>query len=187
MNCLDWEERIALYAGGDLADPEAPAVERHIADCPGCQVFWSGLRETLGQLREAHAEELAPAHFTAVRARVLAEIERGRSVWRRLAWISGVGLAAVLVLGLALRPGPLPAPPRRVAVSIPQAPLVLTREAPKADRGRQETIVRATVREHRDTAPERGRHKTIVRATTPVLVKWQTADPNIVIYWIGEN
>ena len=52
MNCLDWEERIALYAGGDLTGAEAAEVERHVADCAGCQVFWSGLRETLAELRD---------------------------------------------------------------------------------------------------------------------------------------
>ena len=30
MNCGEWEERVALYAGGDLA-----AVERHVEQCAG--------------------------------------------------------------------------------------------------------------------------------------------------------
>jgi anti-sigma factor RsiW len=167
MNCLDWEERIALYAGGDLTGAEAAEVERHVADCAGCQVFWSGLRETLSELRESHAEEIAPAHFAAVRARVMGEIDRERKVWRRLAWVSGVGIAAAVILGLVLRPGPLPPPPARIAASIPAAPLRA-----------------ATVSPPTRSRPRLARQ---ARAGQPVLIKLQTADPNIVIYWIGEN
>ena len=192
MNCLDWEERIALHAGGDLRGAEADAVERHIADCAGCQVFWSGLRETLAGLRESHAEEIAPTHFAAVRARVMGEIDRERKVWRRLAWVSGVGIAAALIVGLALKPGPLPAPPARVAVAIPPAAPI--RPAPEGPAPTRPTPLRsapqraATVRERLaratgTTAPSRSR----LVAGEPVLVKLQTADPNIVIYWIGEN
>ena len=54
MNCAEWEERIALHAGGDLAPGEAAEVERHLAECAGCQVFWSGMRESLAVLREVH-------------------------------------------------------------------------------------------------------------------------------------
>ena len=71
MSCVDWEERIALYAGGDLAAAEAQAVERHVAECGGCQLLLSGLRESLGLLREAHGEPVEAAHFAAVRARVI--------------------------------------------------------------------------------------------------------------------
>ena len=50
------------------------------------------------------------AKLEASKAEVISEIERGRRAWRRLAWVSGVGIAAALILGIALRPGPLPAP-----------------------------------------------------------------------------
>jgi anti-sigma factor RsiW len=78
MNCVDWEERIALYAGGDLAPAEAQAVERHVAECAGCQMLLSGLRQSLALVREVHSEPVEAAHFAAVRARVLAELERVR-------------------------------------------------------------------------------------------------------------
>ena len=161
MNCHDWEERIALHAGGDLDSSEAAEVQRHLADCPGCQVFWSGLRQTLGELREIHAVELSPADLIRVRTGVMAEIERSRRVWRRLAWVSGVGIAAMTLLGVALvkTSSPLPPPPPRVALGIPEAPLI---------RSTQVVAVRKPNAHH------------------PLLVKLQTADPNIVIYWIGE-
>jgi hypothetical protein len=67
MNCTAWEERIALHAGGDLPAGEAVEVERHLGECAGCQVLWSGLRESLDTLRaahQAHQDTLGPAHFT---------------------------------------------------------------------------------------------------------------------------
>jgi hypothetical protein len=168
MNCLDWEERVALHAGGDLEGRELEEVERHLGDCPGCQVFWSRLRETLAGLRECHQEDVPTEHFAAVRAGVAAEIERGRRVWKRLAWVSGVGIAAALVLGLALRPAPLPGPPVRAALTIPAAPLQARAAGPTVSLRPAGSL------------PYKGHH------AEPIVVKLQTADPKIVIYWIAD-
>jgi anti-sigma factor RsiW len=163
MNCPNWEERIALHAGGDLDGAEAVEVERHLADCPGCQVFWSGMRGTIADLRKTHAGETWAAELAVVRAQVVAEIDRGRRVWWRLAWVSGVAIAVAAVLAVLIQPPPLPPPPRQIAFQIPEAPMI-------------RTVIR-------NPAPRKG----VPRRATPVLVKWQTPDPNIVIYWIGDN
>jgi len=162
MNCVEWEERVALYAGGDLVEAD---VEQHLEVCEGCRQFCAGLRETLADLREEHQSEIDAAEFTSVRSRVIAEIRRERRVWKRLAWVSGVGIAAALAVGVWLQPGPLPAPPSRVAARIPAAQLVRSVEA---------TPVRRP-------AAVASRHK-----REPIVVKLQTADPNIVIYWIAD-
>jgi hypothetical protein len=161
MNCMEWEERVALYAGGDPAE----GVEQHLTECAECREFCEGLRDTLHTLRDEHLEEIAPVHFTAVRNAVLAEIERGRRAWRRLAWVSGVGIAAALVLGIALRPAPLPGPPPRIAARIPAAELVKSIEMPTP----------------RPVIAQRQHHP-----HDPFVVKLQTADPKIVIYWIAD-
>ena len=70
MNCSEWEERLALYAGDDLSRAERAGVERHLSECAGCQVFLSGLTQGLDELRDAHAEPVLDVHFAAVRARV---------------------------------------------------------------------------------------------------------------------
>ena len=168
MNCLDWEERVALFAGGDLAE----GVEQHLAECAGCREFCAELVATMDSLRDEHRSEIDAAHFTAVRSRVMAEIERGRRVWRRLAWASGVGIAAALMLGVVMRPGPLPSPPARVALTIPGAELV--RSAGEIRQPAGSTRSRASGR--RGRLPHR----------EPVVVKLQTKDPNIVIYWIAD-
>ena len=116
-------------------------------------------------LRSAHNEPLDAAHYTAVRARVLAEIERGYNPWRRLAWISGVGaLAACLLLTLWIQRRPELPPLRSVVAAIPPAP-----DAPP---------VVHVARAPRPPAPR--------RQHDPLTIKLQTADPNIVIYWIAD-
>jgi predicted anti-sigma-YlaC factor YlaD len=161
MNCVEWETRVALHAGGDLTGAEAVAVEQHLGECSACQLLWSGVRESLAVLQAAHAELPAPAAFTAVRSRVRAQLERNARPWRRLAWISGVAAAAVLLL-LALRP----------ARVVPEAPRMLARIPPAPE-------IRAPVR--RVAA-----HVAHTARRAPLTVKFQTADPNIVIYWIAD-
>src|ERR1051326_777589 len=125
MYCNDWEERIALHAGGDLPADEQAAVEQHLAGCSGCQVLWSEMRESLRVLREAHEELLPAASYRAVRARVLAQLGDQPRLWRRW-WVSGLAGTAVMAAALALgilpqrKVAPLPA----VARALPKAPEV---------------------------------------------------------------
>jgi anti-sigma factor RsiW len=166
MNCVDWQARIALHAGGDASPGESEEVERHLGECPGCQVFWSGMRESLAVLGEIHAELPEAAYFTAVRRRVIAELERSRSWWRRLAWIPGLAAAVMLLVVFWPRARPVVAPPR-MAATIPAAPLSLGTPAKRLPHHQVARVVR---REKRD----------------PLTVQIQTSDPNIVIYWIAE-
>ena len=178
MNCVEWEERVALHAGGDLADGEGAGVERHIAECPGCQMLWSGLREDLAALKTAHAEVPAAAHFAAVRSRVIAELERQARPWWKLNWTHGFAAAiAVLVALLAIWPrgGSVPAP--RVAMRVPAPPpfATVTERRSPVERGStlphgRGSVIASAVRKRRE----------------PVTVKLQTTDPNIVIYWIAD-
>uniref|UniRef100_Q01ND7 Putative zinc-finger domain-containing protein n=1 Tax=Solibacter usitatus (strain Ellin6076) TaxID=234267 RepID=Q01ND7_SOLUE len=161
MNCADWQERIALHAGGDAEPAEAAMVEQHIGECAGCQIFWSGVKESLAVLHDVQAELPEAADFAAVRARVIGELERSRGGWRRLAWIPA--LAAIAVLTIVLWPSRTEIPPApRITASIPSAPLVIS--------------------------PVRPRHVVTVRQEKhePLTIRLQTSDPNIVIYWIAE-
>jgi hypothetical protein len=156
-NCAEWQERIALYAGGDAAE----GVEGHLAECAACQEFWSEMRESVEALRSLEGDVPDPAHFAAVRARVIGEIEQSRQVWRRLAWISGVA-AMLLAMLLWPRERVVPNPPRMMA-AIPGAPLVVS--------ARQVDLL-PPPRQHERRAP--------------ITVRLQTPDPNIVIYWIAD-
>ena len=175
MSCNDWEERIALYAGGDLAPAEAQAVERHVAECAGCQLLLSGLRESLGVLREAHADPVEEAHLAAVRARVLSELGSGANRRWRLGWVYAMAVAAMVLL-MAVWPRPA----KRVVVTVPSAAVVPVAEAPRA-----EPTAPAVVR-HR----KRPRKVVVVKAEEPaerLVVKLLTDDPNVIIYWITDS
>jgi hypothetical protein len=170
MSCLQWEERVALYAGGDLAPAEAQAVQHHVAECPGCQVLLSGLRESMAVVQDAHSIPVDGAHFAAVRARVMAEIE-GRSAWRwRFAWLYAMAAAAVVALGILW-----PRPESRMAVPMPSAPA-----APVVAK------VKLPVVRHVRVAPRTVVAKVQLPTETaePMVVKILTNDPDVVIYWI---
>ena len=166
MNCIDWEERIALYAGGDLAPAEAEAVKLHVAECGGCQLLLSGLRQSLETVREAHGELPDAAHFAAVRARVLAELERGPNRRWRWMWAPAMAAAAMALL-MAL----WPRPPQSLVLPLPPAPAAAPPEIAKA------VPVRHAPRPRKLAAKLR-------EPSEPLVVKLLTDDPDVVIYWI---
>jgi Putative zinc-finger len=170
MNCVEWEERVALYAGGDLASGDAQVVEQHVAECAGCQVLLSGLREGLALAREAHSEPIEAAHFAAVRARVLAEIEGGSVRWWRHAWIYAMGAAAVVLLAVLW-----PRTEEHLALPTPAAPT-----APTIARV---ALPRPTVPVHRSPAARPASAEPV----ETVLMKIETDNPDVVIYWIAES
>jgi anti-sigma factor RsiW len=169
MNCMDWEERLALYAGGDLAPSTAAEVERHLAECAGCQLFASGLKASLELLRDAHEDALNPAHFAAVRSRVVAQLERERRPFWRRAWVYGLAVAAAaLLLAIAVRPSRFVVPrPPEVAMIHPPA-VAIPVPPPRPPR---------TTRKPRPKVEPR----------EPVLVRLVTDNPDVVIYWISET
>ena len=186
MNCANWEERIALYMGGDLEAVEAVAVERHLAECAGCQLFASGMRESLALLHDAHAQEPGEAAYAAVRARVLGELERRPA--RR--WIFGLAVTAVAaaLIGLVwMRPA------KQVTVARHESPApaqaVAPRPAPAPMIAAQPAVVPVVRRARHRRAPVSA-PAPVVRAAAPakpLVVKMVTDDPDVVIYWITDT
>ncbi len=142
MTCRDWEERIALYAGGGKDETED--VERHLAGCPGCREAAAEFARTMEVLRGAHQEPIPEAYYAAVRARVLGELRRERRPARLKPWVCGLAAAAVIV-ALLLFPKPVrtPAPvaqaSRPVAalsggIAAPPAKLAVARPRPRKGR-----------------------------------------------------
>ena len=179
MNCTEWEEKIALYTGGELTGHAAAEVEEHFGQCVGCQVFASGMRQSLDWLKSAHQDVPDPAHFAAVRARVLSEL---RGTGHRLLWsvfAAAAAIGAVLLLMLMPRHAPKLVEPTPVVAEGPSpvtAPVVRLATEPKRRTGSRRR--RVTEQAPRPREPEEAR---------PLVVKLVTEDPNVVIYWISEN
>ena len=174
MNCGEWEERLALYAAGDLPPGEAVLAERHLGECAGCQVFLSGLKQGLESLQAAHAEPINPAHFAAVRARVLAQLERERRPFWRRAWVYGFAVAgAALVVLLAVRSGPRANVPTPAIVSVVSRPPAAVEQPPAIEPP-------PAPRPQRSPRPK-------AESGDPVLIKMVSDNPDVVIYWIANS
>ena len=167
MNCGVWEERVALYAGSDLPAAEVAAVEQHVADCSGCQILLSDLRQTLELLREGHAQPIEQAHYAAVRARVMSQLEVERRPWWRHAWVLGLAAAAIAMV-LWFRPVPV----EQLALIPPAAP-----PAPVVER----IVLKVAV-----VRPRSVRTKPRA-ASESIKIKLLTDDPNVIIYWITDT
>lgn len=182
MNCSEWEEQIALYLGGDLTSEESSEVKRHLGDCLGCQVFASGLKESMALLQGLHHEPIDTAHFAAVRARVMSELEGGRHSWWRTAWVYGLAAsAAALFLLLALHPS-APVAPRHVAGTAAAPDVPVTARAAGLD-----TPVKVAHRRRSATRRSRSGEGIRVTPAPPIVVKLLTDDPDVVIYWITDK
>jgi anti-sigma factor RsiW len=177
MNCANWEERVALYAGGDLPPADAESVARHLGECAACRKFAVDLQGSLELLREAHDEQPALADYAAVRARVIANIQNAPSPWWRRVWVYGSAMAAAALVLLLL------APDRNTPV-LPPLPVP------------QAVIAAAPLETSRPVVLKAAHHKPHVRPRPlvarsepgqPIVVKLVTDDPDVVIYWITDN
>ena len=123
----------------------------------------SGWRDVLAELREAHAEEIEPAAYAAVRARVLAEL-RPR---RRWGWAWAATAVAVMALGVAVK--------ERVRVE----ELRIVARAPE--------IPAAELRGGRMPARMPAwRAGGSLHKREEIVMKIETSQPDVVIYWIAE-
>jgi len=170
MKCRNWEERIVLYAEGDLPPEQAAEAERHLVECAECRELAGGITRDLSILRAAHAEPISPAHLAAVRAGVLEQIQRESRPARRLGWMGALVAAAAVLVLLFL---PRRVEPPRIAVTPPPAPLY----EPVAPAAAQPVPPKRA-------PPARPKPRRRPPAE-PLMVKLITDDPNVVIYWIA--
>ncbi len=172
MSCSEWETRIALHIEGDAVDD---AVDRHLSECVACRQFAAGLRDSQAALKDLAGEALDPAALVAVRAQVLGELERPKKwTWGFAAAAAVLLLLLTVVLVRVRRPvAPLPQP------AVARAPRMI--EPQPAPRPR---AVRHVPK--RRPQPERPKLAAASR-TEPLVIKFVTDDPNIVVIWLVEG
>lgn len=94
MKCEDMRELLAPYFDGELAAPEARAVERHLAECPGCAEViarWGEVRGAVRALDVPHPDAAFAARLGGALVQA-ARPQRARLPRRAIA----AGLALVL-------------------------------------------------------------------------------------------
>ncbi len=206
MNCREWEQAIALDAGGDLPEHGGAGgstakaqLEQHLAGCAGCREALEEQRCTLGFLRRAHGDPIAPAHYAAVRARVLAELssERRQGWWGRFSsrcglwpignrpqvgnlphtawwsWALGLAGAAGVALFVMLFPAKVKSPESVGPAFAPGGASgnALSRGVPDA----QAALAAAPSRRHKGPRPEGPRPGRAVRTSGP-MAPYSTAE-----------
>jgi anti-sigma factor RsiW len=203
MKCKFSENDIALYVGGDVEGPQAFEIETHLIACEACRELAAELRESQLGLQSLRQETVSTAALSAVRTRVLAEIDArtSRRIWAR--WVyavaGGVFLIAITV-GIvrhipSIREGRVAAPSSRSSLPLNAAAEV--DRSTSDDRSLEPTGPAApakvslpqslTGRSHPSLAKERNHAPTTLEPPRPVMVKLFTDDPNVVIYWIVEQ
>lgn len=168
MSCGDFEDLIALEVEGDLDAAAAARVREHIGKCDACRELSLGLRESQAALKALGAVDIDEQSLAQWRRRVLAQIDaaprRGWG-WR---WALAAAAAVLLVwIGVRFRRPYVPPAPPPVAARMEPAPALPAPAAPAP---------RPRIRRVRREAP-----------AGPLLVKLETTDPDVVIYWIVEG
>ncbi len=121
MNCAEWEEKIALYMGDDLAAGEVAAVVGHVGKCAGCARLFRELEADANGLRMA-PPEASTLDYSASRQQIRRQLFRYQ--WRRRLVVPMIAVAAAVIVAIAIRTvdrnEAIP-PPRPVLARIPQA------------------------------------------------------------------
>jgi len=188
MRCEEYKERIALLAGGELPEREREDVERHLAECAECRELveeLGGIRGLLVELsREAAPEETLEQVRIDVRRRLANRSQR----WL---WAAAAAAAAVVVaVGVEWLNRADTVPPPPLVVRAPEAPPLLeTIPAPEVSPAPEAPVMRESASVREPVSPDVPVQKAV--ATTgprePLVVKFLTDDPDIVIYWIAEQ
>lgn len=169
------QDRLALYAGGDLSIREANAVADHLSGCAECRTALAEFEE-MRNLVTSSCREPELLDLYEVRERVNSRLAaaEGRKHWM---WglAGAAAMASVLVSLFIIRQQPQKSDPVQLAAQ-PPSPLMLPpprlTELPIMHRGAMPHLKPGV----RSVA-------LITRAEEPPLIRMTTTDPNVVILW----
>jgi anti-sigma-K factor RskA len=104
MDCATFKDLVALYALGGLERDERIACETHLktATHEGCREALSRATATVASMDDATGEAPPPRVWEAIERQIAPEVNRRRSVHRRVWWAAGTALACAAALVLAL-------------------------------------------------------------------------------------
>ncbi|MGE5569761.1 MAG: anti-sigma factor family protein [Rhodospirillales bacterium] len=171
---------ICVHVEGDLPRRKQRAVDEHMAVCEACRDFAARLETSQSAVKDQRSEAVDVEALEEIRRRVLARIA-AEAPAPRFSWKPAYAAAAVLAVIAVVwisRREPVPPPPLPFpAASVPAPEPALRRASHKPSPARKPRV-RPPVdipRPEPKPSPE------------PLLVKLETSDPNVVIYWIIES
>lgn len=192
------ETTIALYVEGDLDPAEVVELEGHLAACAECRAFADELRMSQDTLKGLADVELDAAALVEVRSRVRESLDRPRRgvpVWTALAAAAVIAIAALLVIRRPLsvapesatadtRPTEIPTATAVASLTPAIAPVVPPMPEPATKPASPRTAARRST-------PARRPSVSVVPSQAPdeetAVVKLQTSDPDVVIYWVNDS
>lgn len=187
MSCQEYDDLLALFAGGDLDASVEERIESHIATCSNCRATVEELRSHREVLAGLADEAVDDTVLRSVRRRVMARIEpraHRTGAWR-WAWAAAAAIGAILVSVAVLKH-----PPDQAPVSTTQrphpAPTVRAAETsapPTENLAAQTQSVTQITRVWTPPSARPIREK----AAEPLVVKMITDDPDVVIYWLVDS
>jgi hypothetical protein len=205
MNCVPFEEKIALYVDGALDWNEARAVEQHLRNCPDCAEFADRMEFDRMVLRTP-PPECAEVDFDGLRAKIRRDIkqERRRQLMPVLALAASILLAvgAWLHFGTrAVREGDgsrqvSSGEPRGPAAPPAPPPFLTGQAAPPAPRPRARARQPKTPVPQADLALEAALQEFVAAEETSaaaagpapaVAIRIVTGDPNVVLILLQES
>ena len=178
MNCRDMERLIALHAEGDLPASEAGRVLGHMETCATCRALLAELASSQTALRQLRNEPLDESAVAAWRRGVMDRVEAGgpkrRFVW---VWALAAVAATLLLVAVSQMPSrPIPPAPSVPSIASVMAPPPLAVVAAEPVQPRPVTRVRRPLPKPQPKAD-----------TEPLLVRFETSDPDVIIYWTVER
>lgn len=188
MSC-SFEALVALHVEGDLDESERQRVESHLRTCAECWDLAEDLRESQAIFKSIRQDVPNQAMLSAVRARVLEDVAAMESGgwlgrfflmgFRQKATLAGIALLIVggSALWLARKPEAPIVPAPAVAVSLEVVPETVTSPVSSPPAARRPRIHR----QRPVAAPQ------VQEPQQQVTIRLVTDDPNVIIYWLGDE
>ena len=212
MTCRDLEGLIALRIEGDLAEKEQQQLDVHLRSCLVCRRLFEELSDSQAAFKSLRPDVADDVSLASVRMRVMSGIDlEGGGFFERLlfgglrqkATLAGI---ALLLVGAGLV--------WVIRAKAPQADPQSTAEWPAVVRMPETSAIAAPVtvqpasrrvRPIRATRPSEPvpepmpeqvhapisepmpEQQPIKQAEPQVTIRWVTDDPNVIIYWLGDE
>jgi anti-sigma factor RsiW len=195
MSCSDFERLIALYVEDDLYVAEQRQVESHLNVCPECRSLAADLKRSQAVFTAIRRDLPDQMTLLSIRTRVLDEVAGMQSGNWFERWFFGgfrqramlAGIAMLFVGGWVLWSLQKP----QASVALPDVPVVVYQPAVVTLEPLPQTPPPVPAPKRRIRQPRLISVAAPVDVSEepqpPVTIKFVTDNPNVIIYWLGDE